>query len=168
MVAPELSRRIIALGVVALAAVLQSVAVQDVTADGDQSQGELAHERLHPAWDPLALPSAPGGGDRAKSYGVRLLGSELVVPVPTSNHRPSHLQPTAAEPSSFVADFFDAASEPPAGDVRSERQRSRFDVAVSELEERDVRERWPENRDPVGAPIEITEEYAAPFVRFVF
>ncbi len=168
MVAPELARRSIALGVVALAAVLQSVAVGDVAADRDQAQGGPVHERLHPAWDPLALPSAPEGGDRAESYGVRLLGSELVVPVPTSNDRPSHLHPTAAEPSSFAANFFDAASEPPASDVRSQRQRSRFDVAVSELEERDVRERWPENRDPVGAPIEINEEYSAPFVRFVF
>lgn len=107
MVAPELARRTIALFTVALAAGLQWATVGDVAADREATEVHDRPDSLA-AWNPLALLSSPG--DAPETYRVRVLGSELAVPVPTDEKASPHLHPSVAEPQRFATTYSAAAA----------------------------------------------------------
>jgi len=138
MLGSEGVRHLIALIAITAAVAVQTVATRSVVADHD---GQL------------------------NTYGVRLLGSELAAPVSPAEHDPLALPPPAAEPTRSAATFFIPILEPPLLEPMRKAERRWLGAARSELQLGDVRARWPENRDSVGALIELTESDVLDAVR---
>lgn len=129
MLNSDVVRHLIALGAVVAALVAQAVVTRNVGAHQDR---------------PL------------NTFGVRLFGSELAAPVSSSQPDPFALPPQAAELTSSAATSMIPRLDPPLQPA-TKPQRRWLRGDFDELEAMDVRFRWPENRDSVGALVEITE-----------
>jgi hypothetical protein len=168
MIQSEGSRHLIALGVVALATLVQHAVTSEAGANRDDGPAAAFSTQL--LLD-FAAPSSIARRSLEASYGVQLLGSTLAVPAPSASGDSSLLPLQAAEPSGSAAPS--SPSEMNRSDMRL-LDRGLTMLSASGPENLRLRPgllidgHWPANRDSVGAPIILTSRHVGSLGSFGF
>ncbi|MEM7137480.1 MAG: hypothetical protein AAF500_12915 [Myxococcota bacterium] len=148
MIDSEAARRLLALGAVTAAVVVQSAVLNEAGADFDLG-GETS------VLSPL------------EDYGVRLLEGTLTEPSSSIHRHALRPDPTAAGLPGSVA-FSSAGGSVPPATLSASRALTVLHISAGESAGADLRLRWPVTRDSAGSPIMLSSEHTATVFQAAF